>query len=498
MTQDPLFICDLANNHFGDIEHAKQIITEIAKVAKATETSNVAVKFQFRDFDSYIHERFKDRRDLKYIERFLQTRLNFDDFFVLNEHIRDQGLISMATPFDESGVEWCERLDVDYIKIASVSANDYPLIARVLQANKPVVASTGGLRMDEIDKLVFLFKGNVPDFTLMHCVSIYPCAIEDLNLNQILNFTQRYQDIKIGFSTHEDPNTDIPVMLSTALGAKAFERHVGIDTEMYKLNGYSSSPSQIENWINAQRSAEKVLGSVDRVPAKTEESQTLRTLKRGIYLRKNVEIGETITISDVYFAFPLETDSQFWSGEIEFPVVCKSPIETNGPVTRANIVRNQAKGNQIDQIILQAKGMLASARINFNDDATIELSHHYGLERFREMGAILVTCYNDEYAKKLVIQLPRQKHPYHFHKLKKESFQLLWGDMQIVIEGRSIEMKLGEIITVEREQWHKFSSMHGAIVEEISTIAIGSDSYYEDPAISELERHERKTSILKW
>jgi sialic acid synthase SpsE/D-lyxose ketol-isomerase len=497
MKQDTLFICDLANNHFGDLSHAKKIITEIAKVARTTEAT-VAVKFQFRDFESYIHERFKKRMDLKYIERFLQTRLNFEDFAILNKHIRDEGLISMATPFDESGVEWCERLDIGYIKIASVSANDYPLIARVLKANKPVVASTGGLRMDEIDKLVFLLKGKVPDFTLMHCVSIYPCANEDLNLNQISNFIQRYQGVKIGFSTHEDPSTEIPVMLSTALGANTFERHVGIETEKYKLNGYSSNPSQIENWIKAQRLAEKVLGSIDRVPAKIEESETLRTLKRGVYSRKSFGIGEQITINDVYFAFPLETDTQFWSGEVEFPVVCTTAIAANGPVTRENIVRDQAKDNQLNQIILQAKGMLASARINFNDDAKIELSHHYGLERFREMGAILVTCYNDEYAKKLVIQLPRQKHPYHFHKLKKESFQLLWGDMQIVIEGKSIEMKLGEIITVARGQWHKFSTMHGAIVEEISTVAIGSDSYYEDPAISDLERHQRKTDIANW
>lgn len=497
MDKRPLFICDLANNHFGDLNHAKLIITEISNVAKST-NAKVAVKFQFRDFDSYIHERFRTRTDLKYIERFLQTRLNFEDFQILNDHIRAEGLISMATPFDESGVEWCEKLGVDYIKIASVSANDYPLIERVLRANKAVVASTGGLRMDEIDKLVFLFKDAVPNFTLMHCVSIYPCPLGDLNLNQISNFLQRYQGITIGFSTHEDPNTDIPIMLSSALGAMAFERHVGINTDQYKLNGYSSSPAQIENWIKAQHKAVEILGSVDRVPAKLEESETLKTLKRGIYATRDIEIGDTISVNDVYFAFPLEAGTQYWAGEVEFPVSCSSPISASEAITRANVGRNASSNIDVEQIILQAKGMLTAARINFNREASIELSHHYGLARFREMGAILVTCYNNEYAKKLVIQLPRQKHPYHFHKLKKESFQLLWGDMQIVIEGRNLEMELGEIVTVERGQWHKFSTMHGAIVEEISTVSIGSDSYYEDPAISEIDRQDRKTNILKW
>jgi N-acetylneuraminate synthase len=59
-------------------------------------------------------------------------------------------------------------------------------------------------------------------------------------------------------------------------------------------------------------------------------------------------------------------------------------------------------------------------------------------------------------------------------------------------------MELGQIVTVERGQWHKFSTMHGAVVEEISTVAVGSDSYYEDPAIAELDRSARKTILTDW
>lgn len=497
MKKQALFICDLANNHFGDVGHAKKIITAIANVARI-KNARVAVKFQFRDFDSYIQERFRERRDLKYIDRFLSTRLNFEDFEVLNEHIKNSGLISMATPFDESGVEWCKALDIEYIKIASVSANDYPLIEKVVKAGKPVVASTGGLRMDEIDRLVFAFKDKVPHFTLMHCVSIYPCANELLNLNQITNFINRYGDLEIGFSTHEDPETKIPVILSTALGARVFERHIGISTEKYPLNSYSSSPHQIENWITSQQEAVKILGSIERVPARIEETETLRTLKRGIYSKKDVNPGDLITQEDVYFAFPLELKNQYWAGEREFPLVCTVAIPKNDPVSRSNTEKHDEASLSIKQILLQAKGILSEARVNFNSNAEIELSHHYGLERFREMGAILITCHNDEYAKKLVVQLPRQKHPYHFHKLKKESFQLLWGDMEIVIEGNPIQMELGQIVTVERGKWHKFSTMHGAVVEEISTVSIGSDSYYEDPAISELERSMRKTIVSEW
>ena len=134
----------------------------------------------------------------------------------------------------------------------------------------------------------------------------------------------------------------------------------------------------------------------------------------------------------------------------------------------------------------------------FNSDAEIEISHHYGLRRFREFGAVIITCINRSYAKKLVIQLPRQKHPYHFHKRKEETFQLLHGDMEIVKDGYSTQMSPGDTFIVEPDEWHKFHTLEGAIVEEVSTTHYNDDSFYQDPKISELSRNERKTKVDQW
>ena len=183
---------------------------------------------------------------------------------------------------------------------------------------------------------------------------------------------------------------------------------------------------------------------------------------------------------------------------IESSLTAKIDIEANLPVTRENAsfkVQNIEK--QLMSIRLQAIAMLSQAGISLNAEAEIELSHHYGIERFREFGAILITCYNNEYAKKILIQLPRQKHPYHFHKEKKETFQLLWGDMEFTVEGNKHNMAPGELLTVERGQWHKFQTLHGAIVEEVSTQAIVGDSYYEDPIIADQPVADRKTRNFK-
>jgi N-acetylneuraminate synthase len=105
---------------------------------------------------------------------------------------------------------------------------------------------------------------------------------------------------------------------------------------------------------------------------------------------------------------------------------------------------------------------------------------------------------NRAYAKKLVIQLPRQKHPYHFHEKKEETFQLLDGDLEIVKDGRRIALQPGDTFLVEPKAWHKFHTLDGAIIEEVSTTHHNDDSFYEDPEIARSERSQRKTQVDGW
>ena len=142
--------------------------------------------------------------------------------------------------------------------------------------------------------------------------------------------------------------------------------------------------------------------------------------------------------------------------------------------------------------------MLNKARISIGKESAVEISHHYGLERFREFGCVIITCINRTYCKKLIIQLPRQKHPYHFHKEKEETFQLLDGDLEIVINGVRKKLESGDTFLVEPKTWHKFHTLDGAIFEEVSTTHFNNDSYYEDEQIARLPREKRKTLIANW
>lgn len=490
-----LFIFDLANNHMGDMVHAERVIREVAAVAHKAGV-RAALKFQFRQLDSFIHPDFKERMDLKYVKRFSETRMEMAQFETLAEIVRDAGLLTMSTPFDEASVDVICDMDLDVIKIASCSADDRPLIEKAAQVNKPIVVSTAGLALNEIDWLVNYLQTERADFALMHCVAQYPTPDNRLELDQVRQLLERYRDVPVGWSTHEDQDNVSAVQIAYALGASLFERHVGVPTDDYALNAYSSSPAQLGRWLDSFNAARAMLGAPERAPAALEERQTLRDLKRGTFVRRDIKAGEPIAQDDVFFAIPFQ-EGQLSSGEFRAGMIAQSDIAAKEPLTgSAGSEREDA--DAVFQIMLQVRGMLNTAGIYINEDAEIEISHHYGLARFREFGAVLITCVNREYAKKLVVQLPRQKHPYHFHKKKEETFQLLSGDVEIVKDGHPNKLVPGDTLLVAPGEWHKFHTLDGCVFEEISSTAFVNDSFYEDPAIDGLPREGRKTKVDHW
>jgi len=493
---DGLFTFDMANNHQGDMEHGMRIILETGKIAAETGVK-AALKFQFRNLETLIHPEFRDRKDVPHIPRFMQTAIGHDEYGRLVDEVRKAGMIPMTTPFDEESVALAEKLDIELLKIASCSADDYPLLKEVVKAGRPVVVSTAGLSMNKIDRLVSFLEDHGARFALMHCVALYPTPKEKLNLNQIALLRERFPRIPIGFSTHEHPDNLDAVRVAYAKGARLFERHVGVAAGKHKLNSYSSTPAQLRAWILAYQEAVTICGGEERSPADEAERKSLQSLMRGVYAGRDLPKGESIERGDVFFAMPLQTD-QLASGQWRNGLSADRNYRKDEPLMEALADFSQTKRDIIYQILLQVKGMLNQARISIRGDHPIELSHHYGLDRFREFGAVIIDCVNRTYCKKLIVMLPRQKHPYHYHKMKEETFQLLDGDMEIVLEGHRTRLDPGDTFLVLPGQWHKFHTLGGAIVEEISTTHYNDDSFYDDEQIAKIPREKRKTAIENW
>lgn len=493
-----LFILDLANNHQGSVEHGQKIIRSVAEVVGQYGV-RAALKFQFRHLDTFIHPHHQTESDLPYIRRFLSTRLERAAFQVLLDEVRARGMLALCTPFDEESVGMSVEMGFDALKVASCSAKDWPLLEEIANTDKPVVCSTGGLTLEDIDNVVSFFQHRAVQFAIMHCVSLYPTPDDQLNLNQIGVLRNRYPGVSVGWSTHENPDDTVPVQIAVALGAQLFERHVGLETEHVKLNAYSSTPAQLGRWLAAHAQAKVRCGATERPPVSATEQASIDGLRRGVYAKRPIRKGTTIERAHVYFAMPY-IDGQIESGRWKSGIKATADVPVDGPVTydNAEIPSSNDDVMVIKKAIHEVKAILNEARIALGSDFKVEYSHHHGIANFRETGAVLIECVTREYCKKLVVQLPGQRHPSHYHARKEETFQVLHGVLHVSLEGFHRELRPGETILVQPGVWHSFWTDVGVVFEEISTTHYQNDSFYADKRINKLQHSERKTVVDHW
>ncbi len=485
-----LFVLEMANNHQGSVEHGKQVIKEMEKVCRNF-PFKFAFKLQYRNLKTFIHPEYKDREDIKYVKRFRDTELEEEQLLELKKAIDDAGFISVCTPFDEDSVSWIEDHGFRYIKIASCSLTDWPLLERIAESSLPIIASTAGSTLDDIEKVVQFFTQRQKKLALMHCVGEYPTPRPNLQLGQISVLKKQCPDIPIGYSTHENPEETEAIKMAIAAGAQLFEKHVGIGA----LNAYSANPEQVNQWLTSAKEAFDMLGVTgERVSISEEEIKTLNALRRGVFAKKELFAGEALTADHFYMAIPSQP-GQILANDLSkykkyFP---KKTIVKNAPILFDDVITTDMRPMVFD-ILKQVTALLRENKIPVPDGARCEISHHFGIENFQKNGAFIINIINREYCKKLIVVLAGQIHPMHYHSRKEETFNVLCGTMQLTIDGEEKTISSGGVITIERGVKHSFGSQTGVVFEEISTTHIQDDSYYDDESIN--RNNHRKTHII--
>lgn len=304
---DELFVLEMANNHWGRLDRGLKIISDFSKVVRFNNV-RAAIKLQFRDVDNFIHRQWRERTDIRYIKKTLATRLSNKDLATLLRAVRDSGCVPMVTPFDEASVELCGLLDVPIIKLASSDINDWFLIEKIAMLKRPVIASTGGSSLKDVDDLVTFFANRNVPLALNHCVSIYPSEHRDLEMNQIDFLKGRYPENTIGFSTHEYRDWQASMLIAVAKGARTFERHIDIDEGGVPVSPYCSLPHQLDQWFRAFHLAKEMCGGpgTAKRTCPEPESKYLDGLVRGVYARANLPKGHVLRDEDLYLAIPLQ------------------------------------------------------------------------------------------------------------------------------------------------------------------------------------------------
>jgi len=303
---EDLFVLEMTNNHLGSLQRGIEIVKEFAKVARFNNVK-AAIKLQFRDVNQFIHKDYVNRNDIRYIKRTKETYLSNENYEKLVKYIKDSSLIPLATPFDEKSVEFCDKLNLSIIKVASADNNDWVLLNKIAKLKKPVIVSLGGLSLKDTDDLVSFFaKRDIP-LALNHCIASYPTKEKDLQLNQLTFLKNRYPDNTIGLSTHEQGDSYDSMLIAYAKGARTFEKHIDINSDNVEISKYSALPHEIDTWFKAWNKAKIICGhsEYNRVLPMEEEKNFLDNYIRGVYLKNDLKAGSKLTENDIYLAIPI-------------------------------------------------------------------------------------------------------------------------------------------------------------------------------------------------
>lgn len=352
---EDLFVLEMANNHYGKLERGLKIIKEYSRIVRFNNV-RAAIKVQLRDVESFIHKDFRGRTDIRYVKKTLDTQMSRADFTTMVTAIKKGGCIPMATPFDEASIDFCVELSLPILKLASSDVNDWVLIEKIAKTRKPVICSTGGTSLKDLDDLVTFFENRNIPLAINHCVSLYPCEESDLELNQINFLRKRYPNHVIGLSTHEHQDWDCSMHIAYAKGARTFERHIDIDDEGMPVSPYCSLPAQIDQWFRAYNRAKAMCGSSEetRRVISDVEAKYLTALVRGVYAKRDLPAGHIFNHEsmnkDVYLAIPLQK-GQISCRELMQGETLLQPLAKDKPILIDSIDSAYAYNDELKKLI---------------------------------------------------------------------------------------------------------------------------------------------------
>ena len=409
-----------------------------------------------------------------------------------------KNILTMCTPFDELSVKKVIDHGYDILKIASASMDDWPLIEQIGKSEaKNIIFSVGGSELNSIKKIYSYFKNKQKNFAINYCVSLYPTNSDQMNLSYIKTLIDAFPKTHIGFSTHESGEEVNIAGLSLTAGAKIFEKHIALENlnKDYSVNKYSCTPSQFKLWLQNLVFAESVNGSIkNRNKTINNEKEALRDLKRGVFVSKDVKTGEKVLENNIYYSIPSEKEQLLANDLSMFNEITFAKNLKKDELILYSDVTIKNNRNIIEKIRDTVSIDLTAKNIVYPKPIDLEVSHHYGIEQFYEFGTCMITLINKDYCKKIIYQFPGQTNPEHFHKIKEETFVVLDGSLEVIVENVTSILQKGDILTIPVGSRHSFTSKNGAIFEEISTEHHTDDSYYTDEKI--VINKSRKSKIL--
>jgi len=295
-----IIVAELSANHNGDFEKAKELVkqacfscADVIKIQTYT-PDTMTLKSEKDSFQVRVNDAWKGQT-LYHLYRIAQTPWEWYD--ELEKIAKNNGKMLIGTPYDLSAVDFLEKKNCPFYKIASFEATDINLLKAVAKTKKPVVIARGMTSFEELSlAITILRESGTNDIAILHCVSAYPTKVEDLNLMTIPEIQKKFPNVVVGLSDHS--LSIVSGAVAVALGAKIIERHFILDRKDGGPDAaFSLEPDEFSLMVKGVRETEKMLGRPFLETAESEREN--KQFRRSLWVVKNIKKGEVFTRENI-------------------------------------------------------------------------------------------------------------------------------------------------------------------------------------------------------
>jgi N-acetylneuraminate synthase len=297
------FIADLASNHDGSLEKAKELIylakeagADVAKFQHFHASSLVSDK-GFRSLGGRQSHQANWKKSV--YDTYLDASMNPDWTQILKETCDKAGITFFTSPYSELHVNQVDPYVPAY-KIGSGDITWPELIQLICKKGKPVLLACGASTQSEVDIAVKTALSITSEVVLMQCNTNYTASIENfkyINLNVLKTFSERFPGMILGLSDHTTGCST--VLGAVVLGARVIEKHFTDDNNRSGPDHrFAMNPKTWREMVDRTRELESALGNGIKV-IEENEKETVIVQRRGIYVKRDLRAGEVLKREDL-------------------------------------------------------------------------------------------------------------------------------------------------------------------------------------------------------
>lgn len=307
-------IGEIGQNHNGSVDIAK-LIVELVSRPVHEEVFNLdlppmdAVKMTKRDLNEELTASQMNRPydspnsfGRTYGEHRAFLELTDEEHFEVYKYAKSRGLDFVETLCSRGCLSLLKLFTPDRLKVASRDLTNLPLLEAMAETRIPIILSTGMAGRKELNDALEVITRHHDNIAILHCVSQYPTAPDNLNLRTITYLKKHYGQYTIGFSDHTI-GIAAPVV-AVGMGAEIIEKHVTIDRRMKGTDQQGSlGPDGVNRMIRDIRIAERWLGNEELYIDPAVSAAKVK-LERSIATNKALHKGDIITEADIHLLSP--------------------------------------------------------------------------------------------------------------------------------------------------------------------------------------------------